>query len=140
MAASTFGVDSDDDANMSPDTTVTLVSYNIGLHNNEVTGKAWATPEGKREKLRSDAKEIFAHGQGIHIALFSEVGNMFDKLSDATAENIFNDIIAELNMPYIEVKANAPYVALINTDWWQVSECKLIGNLCTKKKQSSFKN
>ena len=85
MAASTFGVDSDDDANMSPDTTVTLVSYNIGLHNNEVTGNAWPT---KLQKLRSDVKKIFDHDQGIHIALFSEVGNMFNKLSDTTAEDI----------------------------------------------------
>ena len=71
---------------------------------------------------------------------------MLDELSHSsggshtTAEGIFEDIIADLGLTHIQVKANAPYVALIDTTCWRVIKCELIGNLCDKKKSSPFSN
>ena len=122
MAASSPSVDSHHAAHISSDnTTVALVSYNVGIVNKEVKGQGWAKTGGKRLQLKSDVQKIFKNQHGIQIALISEMGNMIDKLSDSsgdshpTAKGIFEGIIADLDLPHIQVRANEPYVALIDT-------------------------
>ena len=90
---------------MSSETVVALVSYNIGINTGEITDKAWATPGGKLQKLLSDVKSIFNHGKGIQIALISEMGNMFEKLSNPIVEEIFKGIIENLKMPKYSSKS-----------------------------------
>ena len=136
MATSTPSVDSHHAADIPSDnTTVALLSYNIGITNKDVQGQGWAKSGGKRLRLKSDIEKIFTNQHGIQIALISEFGNMVDRLS--TAEAIFLGIITELGLTNIQVFANAPYVALIDTMCWRVILCELIGNLC-EKKSSSF--
>ena len=140
MAASSPSVDPHHAAHISSDnTTVALVSYNVGILNSEVKSKGWAEKGEKRQKLMSDVEKIFKNEHGIQIALISEMGNMLDKLSHSsggshpTAEGIFEGIIADLNLKHIQVKANTPYVALLDTTYWRAKTCELIGNLCDKK-------
>ena len=139
MAASWTSVDLRHAGDKSSGATVALMSYCVGIQNTEVDGRGWATRGGKLEKLRSDVENIFDHPQRIQIALFSDVGNMFVKLSDRsggphpTAEEIFTYIITDLRLAHIQVNANEPYVALIDTRSWQVTQCELIGDLCGKK-------
>ena len=89
-------------------------------------GETWK----RHARLKFDVKSIFMHHNGIQIALLSEIGNMFAKLSNA--KQIFEYIIADLNLKHIQVKANEPYVALVDTTCWKVLTCGLIGNLCDK--------
>ena len=142
MAASWTSVDLRHAGDKSSGATVALMSYCVGIQNTEVDGRGWATRGGKLEKLRSDVENIFDHPQRIQIALFSDVGNMFAKLSDRsggphpTAEEIFTYIITDLRLAHIQVNANEPYVALIDTRSWQVTQCELIGDLCAEKTSS----
>ena len=136
MAASSASVVSHHAADISSaTTTVALVSYNVEIPNTEVTGQGWAKPGGKQLKLKSDVENIFKNRHGIHIALFSAVGNMLVRLSHSTgdshptAQEMFEGILADLNLTHIQVKAHEPYVALIDTTWWRPITCKLIGNL-----------
>ena len=99
--------------------TVALVSYTVGIHNNELRKKGWAK-SGKRFKLKADIQKIFVHQKVIQIGLFSQMGNMVHRLSHSsggshpTLEDIFQGIITELSLTHIQVWANAPYVALID--------------------------
>ena len=75
--------DCPDDAELT-DTIVALMSYNIGIHNNELNNKNnWAAKYGA---LQRDIKAAFEHEVGIQILLLSEFGNMFtsfdEKLND----------------------------------------------------------
>ena len=114
MAASSHSADSHHATHNSPDnTTVPLMSYNIGITNKDVKGRNWAKPGGKLLKLKTDVDNIFKNQLGIQIALLSEMGNMVDKLKNS--QQIFEGIITDLGLEHIEVKAHAPYVALIDT-------------------------
>ena len=63
-----------DDAELA-DTIVALMSYNIGINNNELNNKkTWAATYGE---LQDDIKAAFDHEAGIQILLLSEFGNMF---------------------------------------------------------------
>ena len=62
------------------ETTVAIMSYNVGIHNDEVTGGKWSKPGGKYEKLRTDIANIFNHSSGIQVLLISEMGSMFNKM------------------------------------------------------------
>ena len=100
MAASSSTIDSHHGMDILSDTTtVALLSYNVGINNDEVKSRGWAKNGGKLLKLKSDVRKIFENHHGIEIALFSEVGSMLGKLSHSnggshpTAESIFKGII-----------------------------------------------
>ena len=148
MAASSASVDSHHAADIcvdshhaadisSDNTTVALMSYNVGIQNKEVRSNGWAKSAGTRLKLKSDIEKIFRNQHGIQTALLCEIGRMWDKLSSGgshpTAQEIFEGIIAELGLTHIQVNADEPYVALIDTRCWSVRYCLLIGDLCDKK-------
>ena len=58
MAASSGSVGSHHAAQVSSDnTTVALVSYNIGINNDEITRPGWANREGKLARLKSDVEK-----------------------------------------------------------------------------------
>ena len=66
--------DCPDDAELT-DTIVALMSYNIGINNNELNNKKnWAATYGE---LQGYAKAVFDHEAGIQILFLSEFGNMF---------------------------------------------------------------
>ena len=99
MAASSRSAASHHAAHISSEnTTVALVSYNVGINNDEVKSKGWAKTGGKLLKLKSDIEKIFKSHHGIQIVLISEMGNMLDKLSHSsggsrpTPEAIFESI------------------------------------------------
>ena len=63
-----------DDAGLA-ETIVALMSYNIGIQNNELdNNRKWAVTY---RKLQDDIKAAFEHEVGIQILLLSEFGNMF---------------------------------------------------------------
>ena len=63
-----------DDVGLS-EATVALMSYTIGVNNNELNNnRKWAVTY---RKLQDDIKAAFEHEVGIQILLLSEFGNMF---------------------------------------------------------------
>ena len=49
----------------SSDTVVALLSYNVGIQNQEVAGSKWKNENGKYNKLKKDVQETFDHDTGI---------------------------------------------------------------------------
>ena len=136
--------DCPDDAELT-DTIVALMSYNIGIHNNELNNKnSWAATYGA---LQRDIKAAFEHEVGIQILLLSEFGNMFtsfdEKLKDGLEQptgktvhslsELLEDLLANIGLARIRVLADPPYVALIDSRWWHVKEHDVILKLCTKE-------
>ena len=127
------------------DTTLALMSYNIGIQNAEIrSGKNWTN---KYTRLREDVKSAFTHKVGIQVLLLSEFGNMFESidrvLSSGVAQptgrrvhctrELFEDLLAYIELPHIRVLADPPYVALIDSQCWLVKHHEVLQNLCTKQ-------
>ena len=63
------------------DDTLALMSYNIGIQNNEIPqGRKLGNWGTKWQKLQDDVKSAFTHETGIQVLLLSEFGNMFDSI------------------------------------------------------------
>ena len=126
------------------DTTIALMSYNIGINNNEVGANYW---ENKYRKLQNDVRSAFTHAAGIEVLLLSEFGNMFKSIDAIlssgfkqptghwvySTEELFEDLLADIDIKHICVYANAPYVALIDSECWQVRHREVLEKLCTKE-------
>ena len=115
-------------ADVSPDTMVALLSYNVGIQNAEIAGKKWRNRDGKYNKLKKDVQETFDHDTGIQILLISEFGHMFDIMSNV--EEIFTTLLAELDLTHVHLEVMPPYVALIDKTAWQVTKSELMTKLC----------
>ena len=113
-------------------TILALMSYNIGIQNAEIhTGRKWTE---KYAKLRNDVQSVFTNQCQIQVLLISEFGNMFEsidrKLSCGVTQptgrkvyctrELFEDLLANINLPHIHVVADPPYVALIDSECWRV--------------------
>ena len=121
-----------------------LMSYNIGIQNAEIYGgKNWTN---KYKRLQDDVKSAFKHKVGIQVLLLSEFGNMFDDIDRhlrsgvaqptghkvrSTCE-LFEDLLKSIKLSHIHVVADPPYVALIDSECWQVEHHEVLENICTK--------
>ena len=117
------------DSHRADSTMVALMSYNIGLVNDEYFGQKFRKANGKYDRLKDDVQEAFANELGIQILLLSEFGHMFDKLPDVT--KFFTVLLEELNLKHVHLEVAAPYVAMIDTNAWQVTKhesffCRII--------------
>ena len=126
------------------DTTVALMSYNLGIQNTEPLGKNWAK---KYVKLQNDIKSAFTNETGIQVLLLSEFGNMFTSIDLEFAHGItqptgdtvyctrelFENLLADIDLPHINVIADAPYVALIDSQCWGVKHREILHKMCTKE-------
>ena len=89
----------------------------------------------KYKKLRNDVESAFTNTEaGIQVLLISEFGNMFDSIDRILAcgvtqptgrkvkctRELFEDSLANINLPHIHVVADPPYVALIDSECWRV--------------------
>ena len=110
-------------------TTVAVMSYNVGIMNTQIMGSHWAP---KYELLRDDIKSIFAHEVGVQALLLSEFGNMLHPMKTSSTNEVFQELLNDLELPHIEIKAAPPYVALIDTNCWRVSKHQLLHNMCSK--------
>ena len=126
------------------DTTLALMSYNIGIQNKEVhSGKNWTQ---KYKRIRADVEAAFTNEAGIQVLLISEFGNMFDDIDrhlrsgvaqptgnkvHSTCE-LFEDLLKSIKLSHIHVVADPPYVALIDSECWRVKHHEVLQNLCTK--------
>ena len=115
----------------SSDTVVALLSYNVGIQNQEVAGSKWKNENGKYNKLKKDVQNTFAHETGIQILCISEFGHMFHKMSNAEA--VFKTLLADLQITHLHLEIKAPYVALIDKTAWQVKQSELMTKLCDQK-------
>ena len=97
---------------------MSCVSYNVGVNNNEI--QKIQSQQRKYKKLRTDIKTTFTSEHSITIMLMCEFGNMFSPLSNLETKEVFEMILRELDLQHIQVFANAPYVALIDTSVWLV--------------------
>ena len=93
------------------DTTIALMSYNIGIQNNEVGANYW---ENKYERLQDDVKSAFNHETGIQVLLLSEFGNMFISIDSIlscgvlqptgnkvySTKELFEDLLASIHLPH----------------------------------------
>jgi hypothetical protein len=124
--------------------TIALMSYNIGFNNEEVLSR---TPnfEQKKLKLKADIASAFNNEIGIQALLLCEFGNMFDTLDKHLEyqfgvsvvgyfENLIRDIDS-ISMDSIRVVAKAPYVALVDSRYWQIT-CDHARSMCSEKKCS----
>ena len=136
-------------------TTVALMSYNIGIINNEIqNSNKWAQ---KYMKIRDDVKSAFNHDTGIQVLLISEFGNVFNSIDEilpysgvpltrprptrdgtysATVyctRELFENLLADIDLPHIHVVADAPYVALIDSQCWRVKLREVLDSVCTNK-------
>ena len=126
------------------DTVLALMSYNIGIQNKEVhSGKNWTQ---KYKRIRDDVEAAFTNEAGIQVLLISEFGNMFDDidgvLSSGVAQptgnkvrstcELFEDLLKSIKLSHIRVVADPPYVALIDSECWQVEHHEVLENICTK--------
>ena len=128
-APGTWGsVDAHHAAGAFTDTTVALMSYNLGINKDEVVGKHWPK---KYKKLRDDVESAFIHETGIQVLLLSEFGNMFHPIdldlscgvTQPTGDTVyctrelFENLLADIDLPHIHFIANAPYVVLFDTQY-----------------------
>ena len=95
-----------------------VVSYNVGVNNNEI--EKIRNKEAKYKKLLADIKQTFTSEHSITIMLMCEFGYHFDRISNDEITKVFEMILRDLRLQHIKVFANAPYVALINTSVWSV--------------------
>ena len=127
------------------DTTVALMSYNVGIDNKEPGGKNnWPT---KYRKLQNDVKSAFTHATGIQVLLLSEFGNMVTSIDRQLAcgvkqptgvtvfctREFFENLLASIGLPHINVVADAPYVALIDSLCWRVRHNEVLRKLCSSE-------
>ena len=105
------------------------------------------TGQQKYRKLRNDVKSAVTHETGIQILLLSEFGNMFNPIdselacgvTQTTGETIyctrklFENLLADIDLPHIHVIANAPYVALIDTQCWRARRSEVLSRLCSNQ-------
>jgi hypothetical protein len=123
--------------------TIALMSYNIGFNNEEVLSGTHNF-ELKKLKLEADIASAFTNEIGIQALLLCEFGNMFDTLDrhleaqfGVTVVGYFENIVRDIpnrlpTMDSIRVVAKAPYVALVDSDYWQIT-CHHVRSMCDEK-------
>lgn len=140
---------------------VKLVFYNVGIQNNEVTGRDWRT---KTRRMENDIKQILPSHSRVQGVLISEFGNMhisidhfFDERARTTALNksqrsrggilqsadycvvsenaqtYFERMMRHLELDDVDVFARPPYIALIRRSHWHVISCTIHDDLCSIK-------
>ena len=119
-----------------------VVSYNIGVQNPEVTGKNWYKYNtGKADLILGDMLAIFESSHGVQVALLSEFGNMYDCIDDewqnagypSDTQSFFEGIVKKMHNDDIRVFALPPYVALVDSSVWDVKLCEKVFELCDIK-------
>ena len=80
---------------------VALVSYNVGIVNDEIAEPRWHAKNGWFYKLQEDVRKIFEDRHGIEIVLVSEFGSMETKVCEERARKIINKILHRLELPHI---------------------------------------
>ena len=76
------------------DTTIALVSYNLGINNNEVPSSNSCKWTSKWKRLRNDIASAFKHEIGVQVVLISEFGNMFESI-----DNVFEQSKGGVTQP-----------------------------------------
>ena len=124
------------------DIVVPIAFYNLGVSNDEVTGKNWLRGKKKAAKITCDIEAMFAPEYGIQAVLLSEVGNMYACIDAewntanplSSTQKFFEAIVSKLKLNEdIVVCAHPPYVALVDSSVWDVTFCEKLWNLCDYK-------
>ena len=113
------------------------MSYNIDIHNNEVRSSNSIKWTFKYNKLRDDFELAFKDEIGIqvlHELAFRHEGGVTQPTGRKVycTRELFEDLLKKIKLSHICVKADPPYVALIDTHCWLVQTCEVLQNLCTK--------
>ena len=138
MSISTQGINGVD-IHHAEHATVVLMSYNIGLANNETRGKLW---HKKYKKLQEDILNAFNQELAIEVLLLSEVGNMFADIDFRwvtqptgnlvnDTQHFFEDLLQSVHLQHVHVVADPPYVALIDKSCWRVQHQEVCRNICS---------
>ena len=130
------------------DTVVAIAYYNLGVQNLQVTGKHWNKKGGAAQLIAKDIEAIFSAKHGIQVVLLSEFGNMYrsidksfrqrsvgplDRAASNSTVSFFQALLKDLKLDDITVHALAPYVALVNSEVWEVEKCEALFGLCSKR-------
>ena len=130
------------------DTVVAIAYYNLGVQNKQVTGKHWNKKGGAAQLIAKDIEAIFSAKHGIQVVLLSEFGNMYrsidksfrqrsvgplDRAANNSTVSFFQALLRDLKLDDITVHALAPYVALVNSEVWEVEKCEALFGLCSKR-------
>ena len=129
------------------DLVVAFMSYNIGLQNAEIRSPNMYKPGQKYDKLKADISSAFSSDHAIQVLLISEFCNMFQTIDaelrssglgacPATNTKVFFEQLLQqidlVDANSIVVVANAPYVALVNSRYWNIMKHQLQNALCSK--------
>ena len=130
-------LDSDD---LATEGVLAIAYYNVGINNNEILGKPWTKPSGKREKLKTDIYAIFLPAHGMQVLLICEYGQMHPNIDDfiefkgadraLMTERVFKNILLEISLSHLEVRVYPPYVAIVDLQYWDVVDWQKCENLC----------
>ena len=130
-------LDSDD---LATEGVLAIAYYNVGINNNEILGKPWTKPSGKREKLKTDIYAIFLPAHGMQVLLICEYGQMHPNIDEVvqrddhnpalTTESVFKEILREIGLSDLEVLVYPPYVAIVDPEYWDVVDWQKCENLC----------
>ena len=133
----------------SDQTHVAFAFYNVGLQNDMILARSWnRASSDKQKKLRDDIMNIFRNEQEIQCLFLSGFGRM-----DVTIDNVlhnqrlhnvldglppptqqyFEQLVEDINLTHLVVRAIAPYIALIDSTYWMINECVPLEIYCSRQ-------
>ena len=113
---------------------VAFAFYNLGIINNTFLGKKWNQENSLRQKqLRQDIANIFRGDRGMQCLFLCEFGEMSPCIDvvlrtatggvvQPSTQEYFEKLVDDINLPTLSVHAIAPYVALIDSTFWDVNK------------------
>ena len=118
--------------------------YNVGINNDEVLSTKWLKGglSSKRVKLKVDIEATFTGPFAIHALFISEFGQMYPNIDEFVAgmtRDMFEDLLREIDLTHLVIIALPPYVAIVDSRYWEVLDCIKCGNLCTEERDFAMK-
>ena len=93
-------------------------------------------------KLKVDIEATFCADVGIQALFISEFGQMYSNIDEFVAgmtKDVFEDVLREIDLSHLVIKALPPYVAIVDPTYWEVLDCIKCKNLCTEERNFAMK-
>ncbi len=114
---------------------VSFSFYNLGILDNELDGPR-VKKNQKRTRIKNDIAAVFDGEIPIQALFVCEFGNMQTNYYGNTdqqardAAQIFEEILDDLSMSHLVVRAIPPYIAIVDPNYWEVEDSYHCKNLC----------
>ena len=90
-------------------------------------------------KLKRDIQATFQGQVGIQALFISEFGNMYQNIDAGIAKDVFEELLRDIDLSYLVIKALPPYVAIVDPTYREVLACIKWENLCTEERNFAMK-